>query len=295
MIVPVSDRALNARRHAVWAVLEAAHTDGRISGVEHARRSSEAGLASDSDELDLLVDDLGLPRLELELRTMGLWDDNPRGPAWDGIGHRRASRARPGRFVGRARPKHRPSRKESALIYLATVAFIAVPLGLGEFFDRVGGEPSGPGTVEVVTVGPGPLHTPEGFERVVESARDEFGDLPVETITVLSEDAFLVHPDPTRPGRPVRHAFTGSWRVIGHGHGAVEGELFSLAAVDAATAATAIAEAPEVLGIREGRIADVTVTGDPVTGLTYRVTVVDRERSGSVTVGPDGAIRDLNR
>lgn len=291
----MSDRALDARRHAVWAVLDAAHTDGRISGVEHARRSREAGLASHTDELDLLVDDLGLPRLELELRTMGLWDDNPRGPAWDGIGHRRASRSRPGRFVGRARPKHRPSRKESALIYLATVAFIAVPFGLGGLFDRVGGKPSGSGTVEVVTVGPGPLHTRQGFERVVESARDEFGDLPVETITILSENAILVHPDPSQPGRNVRHTFTGSWRVTGHDHAVVDGEPFSLAAVDAATAATAIAEAPEVLGIRGGRIADVTVTGDPVAGPTYRVTVADRERSGSVTVGPDGAIRDLSR
>ena len=85
---PVSD----ARRDAVLAILDAARADGRLSSAEHQERYRTAALSRFEDELTPLISDLNLRPLELELRTTGLWADDPFANQWKFGPYRSAKR-----------------------------------------------------------------------------------------------------------------------------------------------------------------------------------------------------------
>lgn len=275
--------ASDARRDAVLAILDAARADGRISNAEHRERYRTAALSRFEDELTPLIADLSPRPMELELRTTGLWADDPFANQWK-FGPFRSGRRNATRTL-----------RERLVLPALTVVLLGMVLG-AVFID--GSEPEYSAPTGAVVTADAPLHTADGLAQVLDSARAEFGDHPVESLTVSSHGATLVHEDPARPGMRIHHDFEGSWDSDTRRDppaGEIRGVLFGLDAVDRLALASAVERAPALLGIPDGSARHVSIRGDVLGDPTYTVSVSAGDRLGSVEFARDGQVRDLTR
>lgn len=274
---PTSD----ARRDAVLAILDSARADGRISNAEHRDRYRAAALSRFEDELTPLIADLSLRPMEVELRTTGLWADDPFANQWT-FGPFRSGKRNATRTL-----------RERLVLPALTVVVLGMMLGA----VIVGGpEPEYSVPTETVVTAPAPLHTADGLVQVLESARAEFGDHRVESLTVSHHGATLVHEDPARPGMRTHHDFDGSWDADTEQErpaDEVRGVLFRLDAVDRVAMASAVEQAPALLGIPDGVAQHVSIRGDVLAEPTYTVSVSAGGRRGSVEFARDGQVREL--
>lgn len=273
--------ASDARREAVLAILDAARADGRISNAEHHERYHTAALSRYEHEMGPLIADLSLRPLELELRTTGLWADNQFANQW-----------KFGPFRSGKRNATQTLREKLALPAL-TVAVLGMMLLA---VISAASEPEYSAPTEVAVTAPGPLHTAEGLARVLDTARAEFGDHRAESLTITRHGATLIHEDPARPGTRSHHHFDGSWdKDTGQGRPAEElrGVLFGLDSVDGAALASAVEQAPALLGLPDAVARHIRIRGDVLADPTYTVSVSTGDRRGSVEFAHDGTARQI--
>ena len=253
-----------ARRDAVLAILDAARADGRLSSAEHQERYRIAALSRFDEELTPQISDLNLRPLELELRTTGLWADDPFANQWEF-----------GPFRSGKRNATQTMRERLTLPALG-----ALVLGMVVF--------------AVITA--------DGLTQVLDSARAEFAGHPVESLFLSRHGAALVHEDPERPGTRSQHRFDGSWDADTRQDRPAEelrGVLFTLDSVDEVALTSAVEQAPALLGIPDGIAQYVTIRGDVLADPTYTVSVKAvsasaGERSGSVEFARDGQVREIS-
>ncbi len=275
-----------ARRDAVLAILDAARADGRLSSAEHQERYRIAALSRFDEELTPQISDLNLRPLELELRTTGLWADDPFANQWE------FGPFRSGKRNATQTMRERLTLPALGALVLGMVVFAVITAGY---------ESDHPAPPATVASAPAPL-TADGLTQVLDSARAEFAGHPVESLFLSRHGAALVHEDPERPGTRSQHRFDGSWDADTRQDRPAEelrGVLFTLDSVDEVALTSAVEQAPALLGIPDGVAQYVTIRGDVLADPTYTVSVKAvsasaGERSGSVEFARDGQVREIS-
>ncbi len=266
-------RATDAQRDSVWKALDAAMTDGQLDRFEHLERTRAVHRTTYVDELRPLVADL-------QGVTTDLPDESGRpARAGDAAGLEKHGGEKP---AGDTRRRQWP--------VVAGVAAALVVVGVAVVASPPGDTP-GPDLPSIsAPAEPGPLHTDEGLERMLASAREEFGDVPIDVLTVHGDRATLMYEDPTEPGKRLSHQFSGGeWQEPSF-HSRTESATFRLDGIDATTVMDALESAPAELGREGAPVSHVSVFADVLGEPEFTVAVHAGERLGTVRYDHDGDV-----
>lgn len=270
-------RASDTQRTAVLQALDEAFAAGRLDHFEHFERTRTATKAKFIDELRPLVADLRGGDDDL-----GLGSDNDTSnhtastnsayTGWDARRHKDLSHAKRGWAIGVA------------------VAVAALAIVGGVVAASVSDSPSSSTTTEQ-TSGPGPLHTADGMQRVITSAKTEFAGLDLDHFSIHGTSAGAMYEDPAEPGTRLSYQFRGGeWTQVGF-HSRTESATFRAADLDPAVIEQTVAAAPGELDMSGARLSHVSVFADPLGEPEYAVALVDGDDLGTATFGPDGQLR----
>ena len=269
-------RASDAQRTAVQQALDEAFAAGRLDHFEHFERIRTATRAKYIDELRPLVadlrggdDDLGLGRDDDDKASTGA-----AYPVWD--------------------VRHRGDRVQAmrgwSIGIAAAVAVLAIAGGV-----VAASVSDGPSSSTSTEQAPGPLHTAEGMERVIDSARTEFAGLDLDTLSIHGTSAGAMYEDPAEPGKRLSFNFRGDeWTQSGF-HSRTESRTFRIADVDPAVLEETIESAPGELDMSGARLSHISVFADPLGEPEYAVSLIDGEDFGTATFGPDGQLRKADK
>ena len=280
-------RASDAQRTAVQQALDEAFAAGRLDHFEHFERIRTATKAKYIDELRPLVADLRGDDDDLGLDSDD--DDNaPTGSAYTGWDARRRedlSHAKRGWTIGIA----------VAVAVLAIAGgVIAANVSDGSSNSTLLGTSSSGSDSEP----PGPLHTAEGIERVISSAKSEFAGLDLDTFSIHGTSAGAMYEDPAEPGKRLSYQFRGGeWTQSGF-HSRTESTTFRIADIDPGVVMAAIDAAPGELDMDDDtRTSLVSVYPDALGQPEYVVNVSagPGKPLGNVTVGVDGQVREVQQ
>ena len=271
-------RASDAQRTAVQQALDEAFAEGRLDHFEHFERIRTATKAKYIDELRPLVADLRGGDDDLGLDG----DDDDNAATGSGYAGRDARRRE---NLGHA--------KRGWTIGIA-VAVVVLAIAGGAIAASVSDTPSNPASTEHASV-PGPLHTAEGIERVISSAKIEFAGLDLDTFSIHGTSAGAMYEDPAEPGKRLSYQFRGGeWTQSGF-HSRTESTTFRIADIDSAVIDQTIASAPEELDMSGARLSHVSVFADPLGEPEYAVSLIHGDGMGTATFGPDGQLRKADK
>lgn len=264
-------RASDAQRTHVWQALDDAFAEGRLSHFEHFERTRTTSRAKYVDELRPLIADLRGGDADLGL--------DPDPPEPDETEH--------------PRPRHR---RRGLAAGVAIAVFTLAVVG-GAVVATVSDGPSGTSSSSSQTdVGPGPLHTAEGLERMLTSAQAEFGSQDIDTLTIYGSSATILREDPTAPGTRLTHSFrNGEWEETAFSS-RTDSPTLPVDAITPDAVMTAIEAAPDELGMDDAEISHVFISPDALGDPEYRVSVSEGDDGdlGTATFGPDGEVRERN-
>lgn len=275
------NRASDAQRTAVQQALDEAFAAGRLDHFEHFERIRTATKAKYIDELRPLVADLRGGDDDLGLG--GDDDDNAHTDSaytgWDARRREDLSHAKRGWTIGIA------------------VAVAVLAIAGGAIAASVSDGPSTSASTEHASA-PGPLHTAEGIERVISSAKSEFAGLDLDTFSIHGTSAGAMYEDPAEPGKRLSYQFRGGeWTQSGF-HSRTESTTFRIADIDPGVVMAAIDAAPGELDMDDdARTSHVSVYADALGQPEYVVNVSEGPGNplGKVTVGVDGQVREVQQ
>ena len=270
-------RASDAQRTAVLQALDEAFGAGRLDHFEHFERTRTATKAKFIDELRPLVADLRGADDDLGLGSDNDTSDhtastNSAYTGWDARRHKDLSHAKRGWTIGIA----------------VAVAALAI---VGGVVAASVSDPSSSSTTTEQTSGPGPLHTADGMQRVITSAKAEFAGLDLDNFSIHGTSAGAMYEDPSEPGKRLSYQFRGGeWTQVGF-HSRTESTTFTIEDIDPAVIQQTIEAASDELDMPGAPLSHISVFADPLGAPEYAVSLKDGDEFGTATFGPDGQIR----
>ncbi|MGX7727852.1 DUF1707 SHOCT-like domain-containing protein [Rhodococcus sp. 2H158] len=237
-------RARDIDRALVCGRLDTAYTDGQLDFGEHRDRTARAMSAKTLGELADLVRDLQPPEDPGDLAAPP--------------------------------PGRRPGLRRAVAVTIAVAAAVA---GAAVMLSDRDGPAAGPAAVreqpaapvavpddgvDPIVVTPVRPLEPGGFEAVLASVRDRFGDTVVYRLVLRPERAHIERALPDEPGRIATYTYAGGalraqpvtvQRFPGY-------QDFDLGAVDAGAVTARIAEAPALVGLPDGAVSHVSFAHD---------------------------------
>ncbi|OBJ55631.1 DUF1707 domain-containing protein [Mycobacterium sp. 1423905.2] len=275
----VSDntRATDDDRNAICQMLDAALGDGQLSAEEHRERVSAATRALTLGELDSLVSDLQIRKPPppssppVSVRTWGI--------------RLSVALALVLLTVGVAWGLHRKPTSHAATVSTPSAPSVTVSLGA-------------PTTTTMSPQPPPQLLTLSGVTEVLAQMRTQFGDNLGYQLNIYPDKAVLQRPDTANAHKIVEWIYrNGGWTNRGPSTAVFSGSgVGDLSKFDVQAVLDVAREAPNTLALYEAPQTFLAIQSRKDGTLYLNIHVSDNtRRSGSIVVGADGSIAEIDR
>ncbi|CAM4022937.1 DUF1707 domain-containing protein [Smaragdicoccus niigatensis] len=284
-----NERATDFDRAATCTTLDNAYGQGQLDTAEHGNRVAAAMKAKTLGELDQLTVDL-----QRSAPTPG-YSQPMSSYAEPSATYAQPSYAPPS--YAQSSPLMRSGRPSG--IGLAVVGVIvAVVVGLGGLFvfSSVGssGSSSGGsffGGADPIVVNKIDLMTADGLHKLIQNAKDRFGDTTFDEVVIYPEYAIFTKSVPNEPNRAVRYTWRGGFDNGSPTPRTGQDVPVDLSQLNVEAALGLMAGAPQSLNVR-----DVTsryfIIGGPFAPLSVYVSNAYSE-TGYLSAGLDGTVQSV--
>jgi hypothetical protein len=282
VVATINTRAKDSDRNDTCQVLDTALSEGQLSMEEHRQRVSSATNAATLGDLRSLVSDLQTSNAPVQLPKLKASRNIPQAGGGSGWGMR--------------------------LAVAGVLVALGIGIGWGIFGSNspLGGSAEDPGAKPdgispLVLNPPKQLHSLNGLNGLLETARKQFGDTMAYRLIVYPDYAVMDRADPNDNRRELDYNYRGGWGNPSSSAKSADARIVDVGKFDVPAVVAVMRGAPETLNIKPGDVKSMYLIIDPTRDPTrpntvdVSIHVSSDYGSGNIELDPAGNVLQISR